>query len=92
MSFRAPGALHHVRWMSKALPFLQIFLFRMEFPLSALKEIITRHVCLFVVRLYVETWITAQNAEEALRRDLLFFKNLYEYRKSDCGVSGTALS
>ena len=92
MSFRVPGALHHVRLMSKALPCLKIFLFRKEFPLSALVEKITRYVCLFVVRLYVEAWITAPNAEEAPRRDLLFFKYLYEYRKSDCGISGTALS
>ena len=46
---------------------------------------------LFVVRLYVEAWINAPNAEEAPKRDLLFFKNLYENRKSDWGVSGTAL-
>ena len=49
-------------------------------------------MCLFVVSLYVEVWITAPNAEEALRRDLLLFKNLHECRKSDCGVSGKAMS
>ena len=46
---------------------------------------------LFVVRPYVEAWINAPNAAEAPKRDLLFFKNLYENRKSDWGVSGTAL-
>ena len=47
---------------------------------------------LFVVRLSVEAWFNAPNAEEASRRDLLFLKNLYENSKSDWGVSGTALS
>ncbi|XP_050524154.1 uncharacterized protein LOC126895887 [Daktulosphaira vitifoliae] len=52
--FRAPGAIHHARWMSKALYTLKIFIFREEFKLTQKKYNSISRICIFLVNLYIK--------------------------------------
>lgn len=91
ISFRAPGAIHHARWMSKAIYSLKIFLFRDEFNMTAKEKVGFRDICVFLVTLYVKAWNQAPIAAKAPSQDLQFLKDLYEYRKIDKNISRVTL-
>jgi hypothetical protein len=79
VKFMAPGAIHHARWMAKALYSLKIWLFRGQFKLTAREEKGLHDVCMFVVLLYVSAWFTAPYAASSPRNDLRFLKQLCTY-------------
>lgn len=56
ITFRAPGATSHARWMAKAIYVLKICLFRSEFALSSHQSDSIRDLAIFIVRIYVKTW------------------------------------
>ena len=60
--FMVPGAIHHARWMAKALYALKIYLFRDQFRLTSHETRRGRDICVFIVRLYVSAWFTAPDA------------------------------
>lgn len=91
ISFRAPGAFHHARWMAKAIYALKIYLFRDQFSLSIAEDIGIRDICIFLVKVYVKAWFRAPVASEAPRQDLEFLQKLYAYRKIDNTISRIAL-
>lgn len=89
--FRVPGAVHHARWMAKAIYCIKMFLFREEFDLGA-EEAGIRDICIFLAHLYVRAWTFAPNAAEAPCQDLKFIQDLHAYAKIDENVSRVALN
>ena len=82
-SFRAPGAMHHARWMSKVLYSLKIWMFRSQFKLTCSEERGLRQVCIFAVRIYLKAWMQAPLAAHAPMHDLSLMKELSTYRAID---------
>lgn len=50
--FRKPGAMHHARWMSKALYTLKIFLFRKQFGMTSKLKILISDLCFYCISLH----------------------------------------
>ena len=57
--FRAPGPMHHARWMSKAIYALKVWMFRQQFKLTAREESGLRSICIFVCWVYARSWTEA---------------------------------
>ncbi|KAF0744055.1 Uncharacterized protein FWK35_00030830, partial [Aphis craccivora] len=75
--FHTPGAIHHARWMAKAIYCLKAFMFRNLFKLTISEEDGLRDICIFIVRIYIEAWFKAPSAAAAPYQDLLFIRKLY---------------
>lgn len=89
ITFKAPGAIHHARWMAKALYSLKIYLFRKQFNLTKNEEKGLRDICIFLLRLYIRAWFRAPIAVKAPYQDYNFLKDLSSYPDSD--IAQTAL-
>ncbi|GBO10223.1 hypothetical protein AVEN_115748-1 [Araneus ventricosus] len=50
-----PGALHHARWMAKAIYSFKIFLFRQQLSLKMSEVNGLKNICLFLVTVYVKS-------------------------------------
>ena len=87
ISFKRPGAVHHARWMAKAIYSLKIYLFRDEFELSQKELNGLRHLCIFIVTLYLKAWYSSTSATAAANHDLQFMKNLLEYKDINSLIS-----
>lgn len=85
--FRVPGAIHHARWMSKAIYCLKIFILRHEYKLNKREYNSVRDICIFIVRCYVKAWFNAPNACFAPRQDLQFLRDIYDYKTIDENLS-----
>lgn len=57
--FRAPGAMHHARFMSKAIYSLKMFLFRDIIHLSKRDVVGIQKICIFIVKVYIRHWFEA---------------------------------
>ena len=64
--FVAPGAIHHARWMAKAIYSFKLWMFRSQFELTACQITGLRKLCIFFSRIYVEAWATASTAAKAV--------------------------
>lgn len=89
--FHTPGAIHHARWMAKAIYCLKIYIFRDEFELSINEKNGLRDICIFIVTVYIEAWFKASYAAMAPYQDLLFIRKLYNYSLIDLNISRIAL-
>jgi len=85
--FRVSGAIHHARWMAKAVYCLKIFLFRSQFRLTQKEEISVASVCVLIIRLYIKVWFVAPMALSAPYQDLHFLKDLIRYQSIDKRVN-----
>lgn len=74
-TFRAPGATHHARWMSKIIYSFKIFLFRNQFSLSEEEKSNFKEMSLFAGLIYVKAWIQCPLASNAAVNDLFFLSN-----------------
>lgn len=92
ISFKAPGAMHHARFMSKAIYCLKMFLFRKQLELETDVQKNLRKTCIFIVEFYIKYWFTAPSATKAANIDLSLMKGLFDYEKQDKGVSKIARS
>lgn len=90
VSFKCPGAMHHARWMSKAIYSLKIFIFREEFQLTIREKKNLRQVCTFVILFYIKVWYTSTSAIVAPNNDLEFIKKLISNKNIDPTVSRRA--
>ncbi|XP_073972974.1 uncharacterized protein [Rhodnius prolixus] len=81
VSFKRPGAIHHARWMAKAIYCLKMFIFRDEFVLSKKELDSSRQLCIFIVIVYVKAWFSSTSATSAANHDLEFMKNLIKYKQ-----------
>ena len=76
-TFNVPGAIHHARWMSKAIYTLKIALFRKQLKGvygDQLKDIFS--LAIFISVFYTKSWLTCTNAAEAAFNDLELLKTL----------------
>lgn len=89
ITFKTPGAIHHARWLAKALYSFKIYLFRKQFKLTKTEEKGLRDICIFLIRLYIKAWFTAPLAIKAPNQDFNFLKNLSSYYDNE--VAQTAL-
>lgn len=87
-----PGAMHHARWLSKAIYCLKIFLFKQQFALSRAEENALRHICVFLIVFYVKAWYNAPNSIKAPNQDLTLLKNSIEFENVNAAVSQAASS
>lgn len=92
VSFRIPGAIHHARWMAKAIYSLKIYLFRDQFSLTHSQRKCFEDICLFIVNIYVKAWFTAPSPTLAPHSDIKLLKSLVMYREIDCEIAENALS
>ena len=66
---RKPGAFHHARWMAKAIYVLKLLMFRKHVKLTWIEEAGLREVALFIVLIYLRTWVEAPSACDAAVND-----------------------
>ncbi|KAK0041420.1 hypothetical protein Bpfe_029139 [Biomphalaria pfeifferi] len=78
--FKAPGALHHARWMAKIIYGLKIWIFKSQFKLKASEEKALVTFYLFVVEVYVEAWFQAPFSVYAPANDLHLLGQLTSYK------------
>ena len=91
VQFFEHGAVHHARWMAKAIYFLKIYLFRKVFNWSLKEEKALIDICLFIVFVYIKPWFTVPFAFQAPNNDLTFIKNLFNYERVDSAIGKCAL-
>lgn len=89
--FKRPGAMHHARWMAKAIYSLKMFIFRSEFRLTKREIDSLRDFCIFVVLFYIKIWFTATSAIQAPNNDFELLKKLISYKNVDRPVAQRAL-
>lgn len=88
------GAIHHARWMAKAIGALKLFLLRDQFEFKHEENIYIgiRDFCIFLVRLYVKAWFQTTSAIKAPRLDLDFIRDSIDYANIDREISNVILS
>ncbi|GBN35734.1 hypothetical protein AVEN_251780-1 [Araneus ventricosus] len=72
IKIRPPGALHHARWMAKAIYSFKIFLFRQQLSIKIIELNGLKNICLFLVTVYVKSWLESSSAIGAPLNDLMF--------------------
>jgi hypothetical protein len=77
--YRAPGATHNARWMSKAIYCLKLYLFQDQFLLTQSERQGVTDVSLFVSIVYGQFWNEAPLAERAPRNDVQLLMRLESY-------------
>ncbi|KAJ8682355.1 hypothetical protein QAD02_018147 [Eretmocerus hayati] len=91
VKFSPPGAIHHARWMAKAIYCILMYLFRDSLDLTEQEKINLREVCFFIVFVYAEFWFKAPLSVSAANNDLTFLKKLKSYRQVDVAIADGAL-
>ncbi|GBM23580.1 hypothetical protein AVEN_196653-1 [Araneus ventricosus] len=89
IKIRPPGTLHHARWM--AIYSFKIFLFRQQLSLQMSEVNGLKNICLFLVTVYVKSWLESSSAIGAPFNDLMFFKKLKKYENINRGISSISL-
>jgi hypothetical protein len=92
VGFRTPGAIHHARWMAKAIYCLKIFIFRRQFKMSKEEESSVRAISVFIVKFYCKAWFNAPKAHLAPQQDIGILHSLLEYKKCDNDIAEIALT
>lgn len=86
-SFKAPGAVHHARWMAKVLYTFKIALFNQQLLATgfASEKFLTEMLSLasFLALFYVKHWCTACQITNAAVNDLQLWKDLGMIKSSD---------
>ena len=88
--WRAPGAIHHARWMAKLLYAIKIYLFRGQtdvFKLTKKEETAIERFVHFGAMLYTMPWMKAMMAAESPGGDLQLWKDLEKYQVFDQQIS-----
>lgn len=87
VTFHPPGAMHHARWMSKALYSLKIYLFRKQFnlPENQMQGLGVMNV--FLIRYYIKLWFQSSDPCVAARIDLQFIQDMIRYIKVDANMA-----
>ena len=91
-AFQYPGAIHHARWLSKAIYCLKLYLFRRQHKLPKSDEKSLEVLCIFIVKIYVKVWMLAENAIQAPNNDLKLVRDIHGFRKVDSIISKAALN
>ena len=92
VNFMAPGAMHHARWVAKALYTFKIWMFRGQFKLTKHEELGLCSTCIFVACVYIKACFTAPLAASAPNNDLSLLKTLVHYQKENPAICTAASS
>lgn len=92
ITFHDPKAMHHARWMAKALYALKMYLFRAIYHLTKNEEEALRNFCIFIVRFYVKAWTRCANVLEAPNQDLNFLKGVRKFAETNEKMSEVVLN
>lgn len=93
IQFKKPGALHHARWMAKAIYSLKILIFRDQFPqltnleINGLIEVVG-----FIIKCYLNLWFDSNKADKAPLNDLKFLRQLEMYKNINKQIADRAIS
>lgn len=87
--WRAPGAVHHARWMAKLLYGIKIHLFRDQdgFKTTQKEKSQIERFVKFGVLVYVKYWIEAPMATNAPWSDLSLWNDMIKYQDIDPEIS-----
>ncbi|XP_050527117.1 uncharacterized protein LOC126897501 [Daktulosphaira vitifoliae] len=87
--WRAPGAVHHARWMAKLLYAIKIHLFREEdsFKTTQKEKLQLERFVNFGALVYVKYWFEAPMATNAAWADLCLWKDMTNYGIIDSQIS-----
>jgi hypothetical protein len=85
--FKAPGAMHHARWLSKVIYSLKVWMFQSQFRITAFEERGLHKMCIFAVVIYLKAWFTAPLAASAPNNDLNLLQTLHNFKQYDEAVS-----
>lgn len=91
--WRAPGPIHHARWMAKLIYATKILLFRNQrnvFNLTKREESQFQRFVLNGALLFTKVWIESPLAAEASSNDLNLWLNLKKYETIDFELSTAA--
>ena len=91
INLRKPGAMHHARWMFKAIYFLKIYLLRDTFQLTASEKLHFHQICKFIVFIYLKSWNTAPVAIKAPNNNLQLIKRILDFEIIDNKIAKAAL-
>ena len=86
-TFRRPGAVHHARWMAKALYAVKIVLLKSQFRLTQSQEKGLRELVLFVCTVYARAWFQSPRADDAAVNDLALLRDLIAYHAINPAIS-----
>ena len=89
---RAPGAMHHARWMAKAIYSLKMWMFRSHFKLTATQQQGFGDNCIFFSCVYVKACSVASIAVKAPRSDINLLKKLESYQIINKKISKPAFN
>lgn len=92
VGFKAPGAISHARWMTKAIYCLKMFIFWKQFNLTEQENMSLEAICVFLVRVYCKAWFNAPKAQLAPKQDLEMLQSLLEYDTIDKEISDRGLA
>lgn len=79
ISFKVPGAMHHARFMAKAIYSLKMFLFRDQLLLTTKELTALRQTCIFIIKFYIKVWYSAPLSVTAPNTDFELLKNLIKF-------------
>lgn len=90
-NIKKPGAMHHARWLSKALYSLKIFLFRKSFSVSKKDIEAVKMICIFIVKIYIKHWFAAELPDKSPNNDLMLLKECDEFAAINKSISEVTL-
>ena len=89
--FKVPGAMHHARWMSKAIYILKMYLFRHQLILLETEREQIRNFCQFLIHIHVQAWFLAPLVAAAPSQDLNLLRQLEAYKSINKGIAKACL-
>lgn len=93
IKFSKPGALHHARWMAKAIYSLKMVIFRNQLTDLTDAEVNgLLEVCGFIIKVYSVFWFDSHKPEKAALNDLRFLKKIVEYKAFNRNIADKAIS
>jgi hypothetical protein len=92
MKIRQPGACHQVRWISKCIYCLKIFLLRIKLKITKTEENAIVRISAFIVKNYIKYWYTVINVREAPFNYINLIRTLNEYKSDDKKIADSCLS
>ncbi|GBN53299.1 hypothetical protein AVEN_246400-1 [Araneus ventricosus] len=88
---RPPVPMHQARWMARAIYSLKLSLFSSQLKLNIKDNEALLDVCLFIVTIYVKSWLQCILAVKAPYKDLCFLNSWKAYEKVNESISKAAL-
>lgn len=91
VDWRAPGPIHHARWMAKLIYAFKLYLFQGQgvFHITEKEKRNLERFVLFGAFLYVKNWFEAPISANAAFNDLAFWKEAGKYRTFDKEIAIT---